>query len=105
MGSWPDCLLQESHCSPVEHLDMNLCDADCRNLFATVAKDQVSQHPADTSVCLHQHCRQVGNSFALLVWSLQVTIYDDMHMGDHVAVVGNLALSHTPNDAKVSCTT
>ena len=33
---------QESHCSPVQHLDANLCDADCRNLFATVAKDQVS---------------------------------------------------------------
>lgn len=41
----------------------------------------------------------------LLVWPLQVTIYDDMHMGDHVAVVGNLALSNTVNDAKVRATT
>lgn len=33
--------VQESHCSAVQHMDMNLCDADCRNLFATVAKDHV----------------------------------------------------------------
>lgn len=32
---------QESHCSPVQQLDVNLCDASCRNLFATVGKDQV----------------------------------------------------------------
>lgn len=32
---------------------------------------------------------------------LQVTIYDDMHMGDHVAIVGNLALSTSLDDAKV----
>lgn len=62
-------VIKESHCSPVQHLDVNLCDADCRNLFATAARDQV-------------------------------TIYDDMHMGGHVAVVANLALSSTPEEAK-----
>jgi hypothetical protein len=35
--------LQESHCSQVQALAFNLCDEDCRNLFATVAKDQVRQ--------------------------------------------------------------
>ena len=94
--------LQESHCSPVQHLDMNMCDADCRNLFATVARDQVSQvQSLHVRSCAPLLCQQGTNSPQLLLWLLQVTIYDDMHMGDHVAVVGNLALSNTPNDAKV----
>ena len=34
-------------------------------------------------------------------FALQATIYDDMHMGGHVAIVGNLALSSTPEASKV----
>jgi hypothetical protein len=30
-------------------------------------------------------------------------MYDDMHMGDHVAIVGNLSISNTPEAGKVSC--
>jgi hypothetical protein len=47
----PPLLLQESHCSPVQDLSMNMCDAQWRNLFATVAKDQVS------SGCSTKHYR------------------------------------------------
>lgn len=39
-GAW--LCLQESHCSAVQALAFNLCDAGCRNLFATVGKDQVT---------------------------------------------------------------
>lgn len=51
-----------------------------------------------------RRCADVCSQLLLLCCHLQVTIYDDMHMGDHVAVVGNLALSHTADEAKVGDT-
>jgi len=84
-----------------------MVDADCRNLFATVSKDQVipaslCQLPPIPHVCCQQKqqmCRVT--TVASLIIILQVTVYDDMHMEDHIAVVANMALSNSPEGAKV----
>eukprot|EP00879_Flechtneria_rotunda_P016729 GHRR01017509.1.p1 GENE.GHRR01017509.1~~GHRR01017509.1.p1 ORF type:complete len:110 (+),score=5.56 GHRR01017509.1:695-1024(+) len=64
-------VIKESHCSQVQHLATNLCSARCRNLFATVARNQA-------------------------------TIYDDLHLGEHVAVVSNMALADDVKPTKVA---
>ncbi|KAK9807273.1 hypothetical protein WJX73_006418 [Symbiochloris irregularis] len=53
-------VIKESHVSPVQALEFNLCDASCRNLVACVGKDLV-------------------------------TLYDDGHLSEFVAVVAQLS--------------
>jgi len=73
--------VQESHCSPVHHLVFNYTDEGMQNLFATVGKEQV--------------WLQSLTHYQELCASAQATIYDDLHMGDFIAVVVNFTNQKT----------
>ncbi len=82
--------VQESHCSPVHHLVFNYTDEGMQNLFATVGKEQVwlqsLTHYQELCGC---------NLSKLMFASAQATIYDDLHMGDFIAVVVNFTNQKT----------
>ena len=82
--------VQESHCSPVHHLVFNYTDEGMQNLFATVGKEQVWLQ----SLILYQEHRVCILS-ELMFASAQATIYDDLHMGDFIAVVVNFTNQKT----------
>ena len=83
-------MLQESHCSPVHQLAFNYTDEGMQNLFATVGNEQVWLK--SLTVC-QQH---VGcNVSQLMLASEQATVYDDLHMGDFIAVVVNFSNQKT----------
>jgi hypothetical protein len=87
---------QESHCCQIQSLAVNLSDPSCRNLFATAAHGQVSEclaAPQLKRLAIGFHQAQVPSCMQLLIASQtpipprQVTIYDGLHFGDHIAVV------------------
>lgn len=86
----PVITVQESHCSPVHHLVFNYTDEGMQNLFATVGKEQVWLQ----SLILYQEHRVCSLS-ELMFASAQATIYDDLHMGDFIAVVVNFTNQKT----------
>ncbi|WIA19912.1 hypothetical protein OEZ85_005805 [Tetradesmus obliquus] len=70
-------VIKESHCSAVQALAFNLCDAGCRNLFATVGKDQATiyddQHMSDhiavvASLSLSDSIEQAQDAFQVCCW-------------------------------------
>ncbi|WIA40205.1 hypothetical protein OEZ86_013593 [Tetradesmus obliquus] len=70
-------VIKESHCSAVQALAFNLCDAGCRNLFATVGKDQATiyddQHMSDhiavvASLSLSESIEQAQDAFQVCCW-------------------------------------
>lgn len=58
----------------------------------------LQQHRQAVLIQTHLHTRRQPKA---ALSDLQATIYDDMHMGDHVAVVGNLSLSNSLEASKV----
>lgn len=89
-------MLQESHASPVHQLMFNYTNKSMQNLFATVGKDQVQ--PSSFLVCrLAAACfqRKAGRRCLYPALTLQATVYDDLHMGDFIAVVVNFTNQKT----------
>lgn len=96
---------QESHCCQIQGLAANTADAACRNLFATAAHGQVRllAHVYSWFTALRRSSLPAYKLDRTIYMHTQVTIYDDAHLGDHLAVVAQYAPPHAGGRVPVSC--